>query len=172
MSGGGIVTLTGANTFTGGLTIKNGTVVANVSNVGTASGAAGPSGTAITLGDTGGSNPASLLANGGITVSNAINLGTTSGTLTIGNNAGQASTATFSGNIALGINNLTISSIGSMNANNAVASTVVRGVIGGTGNLTMSGTATTVIATNNNYSGTTAITAGTLQIAGTDGHFV
>jgi len=45
------------------------------------------------------------------------------------------------------------------------------GSISGTCNLTMSGSATSVIATNNNYSGTTTITAGTLQIgnSGTSG---
>jgi len=139
---GGVTTLSGANTFTGGLDIQQGTVVVNVSNATTISGAAGPSTTAITLGDAAGGS-ASLLANS-FTVSNAINLGSSSiGTLTIGNNGG-ATAAVFSGPVALNGNNLTISSLGT-------GSTTLSGGITGTGTLTISNAttrATTVISTN------------------------
>jgi outer membrane autotransporter protein len=124
-NGSGMLTLGGANTFTGGLDIQNGTVLANNS------GAAGPSGSAITLGDTGGSNNATLLAGNGVTVANAINLGTTAGALTIGN-YGSNAVVTFSGAIGLNGNNLTIYSF-----SNGGASTTISGGITGTGNLTL-----------------------------------
>ncbi len=120
--------LSGANTFTGGLNIQRGTVVANVSNATTVSGAAGPSTSAITLGSSSGGS-ASLLANS-FTVSNAINLGTSSvGTLTIGNNGG-ATAAVFSGALGLNGNNLTVAPTGT-------GSVSLSGGTSGSGNLAL-----------------------------------
>ena len=156
-TGSGVLQLSGVNTFAGGLTIKNGTVVANISNATTVSGAAGPSTVAITLGATGGSDPASLLVNS-FTVTNAINLGTSTGTLTIGNNGGTTA-AVFQGNIALS-NNLTINSTGTTGT-----TTLNTGIVSGAGNLTKTGPTTLTLSAANTYTGVTTIDSGTLNSA-------
>ena len=139
--GSGALTLSGANsTFSGGLTIKAGTVIAGVANVGTVSGAAGPSTVAITLGDTGGSTSATLLTNFSVgSVTNAINLGTSTGTLTLGN-ASPGNTGTFAGAVTLGGSStaLTVSTFAGV-----VGSIAVSGGIGGTGNLIFNNAGTT-----------------------------
>ncbi len=104
--GTGTQTFGGANTFTGGLFIKNGTVTA--STVNTALGGATGTGT-VTLGDTTGSNPATLLVGTtGLNYANPIVLATNPsvGTLTLGN-AGTAISTTFSGGVT-GNNSFTI----------------------------------------------------------------
>jgi autotransporter-associated beta strand protein len=102
-TGAGTLNLSGINTFNGGLTIKAGTVIGTV----TASVfGAGP----ITLGDTSGSNSATLQVNTtALTYANAIALAAGgTGTLTIGTPVNAAAiAATFSGGVT-GTNNLTI----------------------------------------------------------------
>jgi autotransporter-associated beta strand protein len=137
MVGSGTLTLSGDNVFTGGLSVNNGTVVLVSSNAGTVSGAAGPSTSAITLGATGGANSAALASSA--TVSNGINLGTTTGSLTIGNNG--VSSATYSGTINLNGHALTLSD------NGAGTTTTYSGGFTGTGTLTISNGATNALTT-------------------------
>ena len=164
------LTLSSANAFGGGLSVLNGTAI--ISN------ASGAGAQPITLGATGGVNAASLLAT--VTLSNAINLGTTTGTLTIGTNG--STSATFTGGVT-GSNNVTLKDNGttaltflSGGLNNAGAitnigtnsgTTTISSVIGpnvtgliedgySSGGLTLSGTAV------NTYTGPTAVNAGTL----------
>jgi autotransporter-associated beta strand protein len=99
---GSALTLSASNSFTGGLAIQSGTVIASTSAY--ALGAGG-----VTLGNTTGSNPATLLiGTTGLTYANAITLATNSNapTLTIGN-FGAAISTTFTGGVT-GANNLTI----------------------------------------------------------------
>ena len=179
--GTGSQTFGGANTFTGGLTIKNGTIVA--STVNTALGGATGTGT-VTLGDTTGSNAATLLVGTtGLNYANPIVLATNAsvGTLTLGN-TGTAISTTFSGGVT-GTNNLTINE-------NATSGTITfaTGAINNTGTITNIGvgTGTTTISANigsnvtnviqnsasaglilsgssNSYTGTTTISAGILR---------
>jgi autotransporter-associated beta strand protein len=76
----------------------------------------------------------------------------TNGTLQIGNGGTSGSLGT--GNV-IDSGNLTFDVSGT---------TTVAGSISGTGNLTQAGTGTTVLAANNSYSGSTTISAGTLQV--------
>ena len=129
----GTVTLSGGNGFSGGLTIQSGTVVASASAFALGAGT-------VTLGDTTGSNAASLLAGGTtspLTYSNPIVLANgTTGALTIGN-TGTDISATFTGGVT-GTNNLTLNS-------NAGLGTITfkTGSINIAGKITNAGTAST-----------------------------
>ena len=97
-SGPGILTLSSANTYSGGTTIKAGTVA-----LGNTVAAAG-SGT-ITLGDTSGSNDATLSSGYNITYANPVSLGATTGIHTI--RSSGTNSPSFNGDIALNGRDLT-----------------------------------------------------------------
>ena len=84
---------------------------------------------------------------------------TYSGTTTISNGTVQVGNGGTTGSLGTGniINNGNLTY-------NLSGTTTVAGSISGTGNLTQAGTGTTILAANNNYSGSTNITAGTLQV--------
>ncbi|MDD2777142.1 MAG: autotransporter-associated beta strand repeat-containing protein [Gallionella sp.] len=125
--GVGTLTLTGANTFAGGLAINAGTVLGKTSASVFGSGA-------ITLGDSVGSNAATLLVGSNLPIANAIVLGSTTGLLTIGN-SGTAISPLFSGGIT-GANNLTI------NNSATTGSLLLSGLINNAGTITNTGTGT------------------------------
>lgn len=137
-NGTGTLTLsTAANTFTGGLTIKSGTVNGTVA----ASFGAG----AIVLGDTTGSNNATIASTLSGTHTNNITITAgTSGTLSI---LGGTNSTTFNGTVALN-NNLTLDNITSaktLTFSGAItqgsnATTITKG--SGAGNVTISGATT------------------------------
>lgn len=133
--GSGTQTLSGVNTFNGGLTIKNGTMIAATVNTalgGSSAGVANGLGT-VTLGDTSGTNNASLLVSStGLNFANPIVLGS-NGNLSVGN-TGTAISTTFSGGVT-GNNDLTISS-------NATTGTIslATGAINHAGKVTNTGT--------------------------------
>ncbi len=132
------LSISGVNTYSTGTIIKAGTVTATVSASALGSGS-------VTLGDTAGSNNASLLiGTTGLNYANAIILATgTTGTLTLGN-TGAAISTTFSGGVT-GANNLTINS-------NATTGTITlsSAAVNNAGTVTNIGTGT----------GTTTISAG------------
>jgi autotransporter-associated beta strand protein len=178
---------TGTNTFSGGLTIRNGSIIALNSTV--LGGAGGNSG-AITLGDTSGTNPASLLiGSNNTTLLNAITLATnaTVGNLTLGISTGVVSSA-FSGGVT-GSNNLVLANGGSgtltfqTNAINNVGTVTNSGGGGGSASIAIgfgsnvtdiiqdSATSTLSIASGvaSTNTGSTYIKAGTLRLNGAGG---
>ncbi|MET3650680.1 autotransporter-associated beta strand repeat-containing protein [Dyella japonica] len=167
-AGTGTVVLAGNNTYSGGTTINAGTTlqVGNGSTTGNlGSGAVTDNGDLIvnTTGTTtitpviSGSGNLSQVGTGTtvLTANNTYAGSTTisAGTLQIGNGGatgslGTAATVTNNANLTFNLN----------------AVTTVNATIAGTGNLTQAGSGTTILAANNTYSGTTNITAGTLQV--------
>ena len=186
-SGTGNWTLSNVNTFTGGLTIKSGTLT-----VASSSSALGGSGTgAVTLGDTSGTNSASLIVSAASlgTIANPITLATnaTSGPLTIGTGGNPPVSITFSGGVT-GTNNFTIYenggtgtitfSGGSINNTGTVTNsgigtgtTLISSVIGTnvSGVTQNSATAALNLTANNTYSGSTTVTSGTLFVNNSSG---
>ena len=135
--GTGTVTLSGANTYTGATTVSQGTLKAGVASVANTSGAFGNN-SAVTLANTAG---ATLDITG---------FNTQIGSLTGGGATG--------GNVTLGAATL---SVGGDNTSPGAFA----GVISGTGGLTKIGTGTLTFSGANSYTGTTTITAGTLDLA-------
>ena len=158
---GGTLTLRAANSFTGAVTLNSGTTVANIL---AASGTASSLGTggvtpAITLGSAG---SAATLSYTGATVATPnrqiVIGGAGGGTLQVVN---ATTTLTHSGGVtggAAGSNSFTVSGAG-----NLTESGVISDGAGSTA-LTMNGTGTLALSGANTYTGTTTISAGTLQV--------
>ncbi|NBV87616.1 MAG: hypothetical protein EBS01_15415, partial [Verrucomicrobia bacterium] len=177
----GTLLLANPNVFGGSLYIKQGAVFTNNSQgLGSGSGGAGTG--QVNLGDNTGSNWASLYGNNLITLANPIVLGTTSGSLTVGN-SGSNTNLVYSGGIT-GTNNLTTS-----NSAGTGSLTFQTGAISITGTVTSAGTGTgittisapiigavtivqnsatsqLVLSGANAYTGATIVNAGTLVIDG------
>ncbi|MFA5144231.1 MAG: autotransporter-associated beta strand repeat-containing protein [Candidatus Omnitrophota bacterium] len=178
--GSGTLILSGNNTFNGGVAIKKGTV-----QLETSANAAG-TGT-ITLGNTTGTDSATLLvATTGLTIANPIALATnaTAGTLTIGN-TGTAISTIFSGGVT-GTNSFTINTnatTGTIEFSTATVNntgtithigagsgdTTISSVIGSnvTGIIQNSSTSKLVLSGNNSSVGYVTISSGTLELSGT-----
>jgi fibronectin-binding autotransporter adhesin len=172
-SGTGTTILTGTNSYAGATTITAGVLnLQNATALGTsAAGTSVTSGAALELqGDIAVGAEALALNGTGVSSGGALrNLsGTNSyaGALTLGSASrinSDAGALTLSGNISGAAQNLTIGGAGN---------TTVSGAIGTTaGTLTKDGAGTVVLTGANTYSGTTTISAGTLQVgnAGTSG---
>ena len=172
-TGYGIMSLTGINDYSGTTTISAGTLQV------------GNGGTSGTLGSGNVINNAALAFNrsDSHTVSNTIS-GTGSlekqgvGTSTLaGNNSYSGTTTISAGTLQVG-NGGTSGTLGSGNVINNAAlafnrsdSHTVSNAISGTGSLEKQGAGTSTLTGNNSYSGTTTISAGTLQVGngGTSG---
>ena len=166
LTGPGTMVLAGNNNYTGTTTISNGTLqVGNGDTTGSLGTGAvvdnanlvfNLSGTTTAPGVISGTGNLSQVGTGTtILAANNTYSGTTTisgGTLQVGNGGAAGSLGTGS---VVDNANLTF---------NTTGTTTVNGSIGGTGNLTQAGTGTTVLAANNNYSGSTTISAGTLQV--------
>jgi autotransporter-associated beta strand protein len=173
--GTGTQTLSGANTFTGGLTIKNGTIIAGTVNTALGASSAGVANglSSVTLGDTSGTNSASLLVSTtALNFANPIVLATnaTSGPLSLGN-TGTAISTTFSGGVT-GSNDLTIIS-------NATTGTVslTTAAINNVGNVTNTGagSGTTTISSSIGANVTEVIensATSTLSLSGNNSSFL
>jgi autotransporter-associated beta strand protein len=140
-TGGGSLTLSGANTYSGGTTLTAGTVaVGNNSALGT--GGLTMGGGTLQAGGTG----ARTLANAATLTADSTITGVTTNDLTLNNT------------INLNANLLTVNGAGNVTLSNAIS---------GIGGITKAGTSTLTLSGANTYSGTTTLTAGTV-IAGTD----
>jgi len=173
--GTGTLTLNNAaNSYDQGTTIKAGKVILGAGDTSTTVGVLGGSSRSVLLGDTTGSNNASLL-NAGFTVGNTITVQTGStGTITLGGSAANAST--FSGNILLGSvggvaakdatfvaaagGTVTFSGIIAENVGTITSANVIIGDATNTGTVVFSNAA-------NIYGGTTTINGGKLNVTGT-----
>lgn len=150
VSGGGLLTLSGANTYTGGTSISNGTLV-----VGSA--AAFPAATSLVLGGAGTSGTLDLNGNTASVAGLAIDSNATAASQIIGNGSSSS-------NATLAYSGAGTSSFAGTIQNNVGAgsgTTTALGVTGG-GSLTLSGT--------NTYTGGTSVSNGTL-IVGSAGAF-
>ncbi len=164
--GAGTLTLTGANSYSGVTTISVGTLQV------------GSGGTAGTLGSGSVSDNAALIFNrsDSITVGNAISGSGTltkqgAGTLTLtGSNSYSGITTISAGTIQVGAGS-TAGTLGSGSVTDNAAlifnrsdDLTVSNAISGSGTLTKQGASTLTLTGNNSYSGTTTISAGTLQV--------
>src|SRR5208282_2116016 len=169
--GSGTLTLTGNNTYTGSTTISAGTL--QVGNGGTSGSISGPVTDNSTL---------AFDRSDAVTFSGAISgtgslvqLGSNTLTLT-GNSTYTGGTTVSAGTLQIG-NGATSGSItGNVTDNGTLAfdrsdAVTFGGVISGTGSLVQLGSDTLTLTGNNNYSGGTTISAGTLQLGngGTSG---
>ena len=164
-SGNGVLKLSGTNTYTGTTTLSAGTLaIASNSALG---------GGTLSL------NGGTLTASGGArSIANSLTL-TANSTIAGSDNLTLASTLINSGgNRTLTINNSGATTLGNINLSNnntgrtltiaGTGNSTISGIItnGGTGagNLTKSGSGTLTLTGANTYTGTTTISAGTLQI--------
>ena len=181
-TGSGTLTLAGNNTFTGtgvsGQTygqvfVTNGTVrAATNSALGTQVG-----GVSVDLGDsnpgqtgvTHYSNDVSLLANSGVTIANQIYVDTNTGgsTRTIGSD-GTTGPVTFSGNMLLTGNATLTAAVG---GNVTFSGSLGTGNFT-TGGITKQGTGRVTLSGSNGFTGTTTVSAGTLELAKSGGQAI
>ncbi len=179
VAGGGMVTISGANTFSGGTNVSNGTLVLASSTSGSGPIASGPIGTGNLSVGAGGevdlqggvtiANPLSSLAGSGsgnnAALYSASGSNAYSGAITLGGpaaiGAASNSTLTLSGGIANGGHLLTFNGAGNLN--------VTTGAISGGGGLTMTGGANSTLTLSGaeTYLGDTTVTSGTLTIGST-----
>lgn len=168
----GTLVLSGANTYTGATTISAGTLVAaNATALGTTAG-----GTTVASG-------ATLQVQGGITTAEALNLtgtgtasngalenvsgaNTVSGAITLGGAARINSTGAMAGDrltLTGGIDGAAAATALTLggDGNGSVTTTAIGGSVGA---LTKDGAGTWLLSTANTYTGTTTISAGTLQL--------
>ena len=155
-AGLGTLLLSGANAFSGSVSVNNGALLIAGSSIGPIT--SGPLGTgAVDLGDTSGTNSASLLFHSasGFSVANAITVRSgTSGTLTLGG-VNTSGVNTFSGAIALSHHLVVTAATG--------GEVDFNGVISGNGfGLTKTGAGTVKLGAPNTFTGLTTVSAGTL----------
>ena len=165
VAGGGSLTLTGSNTYTGTTTIGSPSLGSGVNVVGSlklaASGASILSGNALTTSTAGtfdlngNSQTLGLLNNAGIVT----NSGTGTPTLTIGGASTGAGTFTGPMNIVW---------------NQGPTSSTYSGNIASTGNLTLNaaGAGSITLSGSNSYSGSTTVSAGSINVNGASGALV
>lgn len=163
--GSGTTILTGACTHSGGTTIDSG--VLQIGNGGTTGSIAGDvvNNSILTFNRSDALTFAGVISGSGMVVKNG------AGTLILtGTNSYSGNTNINAGILQIGSGG-TAGSIASTTINNNAAlafnrsdSITYSGAIGGTGNLTQSGTGTLILTGTNSYTGGTTISAGTLQI--------
>jgi autotransporter-associated beta strand protein len=135
-TGAGTLTLGGANTYTGTTTVSGGTLELTGSLASTD----------IRIG----AGSTLLSANGGLAGTSTV---AANGTLSLGANE-AIGTLTGSGAVNLGANTL------------GVGAGTFSGVVGGTGDLQKTGAGTLTLSGANTYTGTTTVSAGTLELTG------
>ena len=200
-TGAGVLTLApaaaGGNTYSGGTTITQGTVAIAADNaLGAASGGLTFNGGTLQLNQAlnlAGTRAMSITASGGTidtqAFSTAISQGITgagaltkagTGTLvTKGTNTYAGGTTIANGTLQLGSGGASGSLVGNVANNGSLVfnrsdAVVFPGTISGSGSVTQAGAGTTVLTSNNTYTGGTTLSAGTLQLGngGTSGSIV
>ena len=165
-SGTGTTSLTGANTYSGVTTISAGTLqVGAGSTTGTlGTGAVVNDATltfnrsdALTVGNAISGSGAIRQSGGGVTTLTGAN--TYAGTTTISAGTLQVGAGGTTGALGAGA----VANTGTLTINRSDALTVAN-VVSGTGRLVQAGSGTTTLTANNTYTGTTTISAGTLEI--------
>ncbi|HLF38970.1 MAG TPA: autotransporter-associated beta strand repeat-containing protein, partial [Burkholderiales bacterium] len=159
-AGPGTLNLSGANLYTGLTTINAGTLSYGVNNA-LATGA-------VTVNDGGTYDLAGFSDSIGALTANSGSTGATvttgAGTLTLTGNitsTGGAANASISGNLAFGATR-------TVTTTNAADGLDISAAISGAGGLTKAGAGTVTLSGANTYTGTTAVNAGTLRLAGGD----
>jgi len=157
---GGTETLTGANTYTGGTTINSGTLqIGNGGTQGTLVGAVNNNGTlAFALSDD--TTFSGAIAGSGTVVQNG------NGNLTLsGINTYSGGTVINAGTLTGDTNSLQGNMVdhGSL-VFDQVSDGIYAGVLSGAGSFTKSGAGTLILNGQNSFSGSTSITAGTLEV--------
>ncbi|MCX6723961.1 MAG: autotransporter-associated beta strand repeat-containing protein [Candidatus Staskawiczbacteria bacterium] len=156
-AGAGTLILYGASTYTGTTTVLAGTLIAGTNTLSGLAGAFGNATSDILLGNTTGSDSASLVILGAYTVGRNITVQSgSSGTAYI---YSRNDSAIFSGNI-------TLNKDVSLRSNNASYTTTFSGIISGgyNVNIVSNNPGTVTLSNANTYTGTTTISAGTLQV--------
>jgi fibronectin-binding autotransporter adhesin len=162
----GTLTSTNLNINNGATHNLSGTASINSTNI------AIGTGSSLNVNQAGNTSIASIITGAGVITK----AGT--GTLTLtGNNTYSGATTVSAGTLQIG-NGGTSGSLGTGNVTNNSALIFNRsddssyaGVISGTGSLTKQGAGKLTLTNNNTYSGTTTISAGTLEVGGTNGTF-
>jgi outer membrane autotransporter protein len=167
--GANIVTLTGANIFTGTTTISSGTLQV------------GNGGLTGSLGSGNVNNTASLVFNrsnaltygGVISGTGSLTQTGTGTTILTGANTYTGGTTISAGTLQIGNGGTTGSVTGNIVDNSALvfnrsSALTYGGVISGTGSIIQAGTGTTILTGANTYTGSTTISAGTLQAGATN----
>ena len=190
-TGAGVVTLAptapGGNTYSGGTRINQGVVAVGVDNaLGASNGGItfnggtlqlnnsfnlaatraivvnAPGGTVDTQGYT-------STVSQGITGAGALNKAGSGALILTGNNAYTGGTTIAAGTLQLGNGGASGSIVGNVTNNGALAfnrsdTSTFSGVVSGSGSVAQIGTGTTILTANNNYTGGTTISAGTLAV--------
>jgi len=163
-TGAGTTILTASNTYSGMTTITTGALqLGNGGTTGSIVGAVNNNGTlAFNRSD-------AITFPGVISGSGSVNQIGTGATILTANNTYTGLTTVAAGRLQLGNGGTTGSIVGAVNNNGTLAfnrSDVVTygGVVSGTGSLAQAGSGTLILSADHNYTGGTAISAGTLQI--------
>jgi len=155
--GSGAQTLSGLSIYTGSTTVKAGTLIAGSAVAAGVAGPFGASNSALLVGDTLGSAPASLLIGGAFAIGRTVTVQSGStGTATLG--VSGAAAATWTGAVTLR-RNVALSAPSGGTATFAAA-------IGGAFAVTKDGAGTVVLSAANTWSAGTTIAAGTLRLSG------
>jgi autotransporter-associated beta strand protein/T5SS/PEP-CTERM-associated repeat protein len=162
--GAGTLTLLGNNSYTGGTTISDGTL--QIGAGGTTGSIAGDvvNNSALVLSRSDASTYSGVISGAGAVTKQG------AGTLTLlGNNSYTGGTTISDGTLQIGVGGTTGSIAGDVVNNSALVlsrsdASTYSGVISGAGSLTKQGSGTLTLSGSNSYTGSTTISAGTLQI--------
>ena len=170
--------LSGTSSYTKTTVVQEGNLIAGSNSPNGGSGAFGNASSEITLGVAGGSNDAGILIGGAFNVGRSIRLLTSNNSdagtrvLTLGGNT--AANSEFSGDIILGTTNqagrgmtLTAATGGQVTFSGIIQNPA--GMDATSYTVTKSGAGTVVLSNSNTYTGSTAVTAGTLRVNNSSG---
>lgn len=160
MSGGGVLTLSGANTFAGNVQIQQGTISVPTLSAAGSAGPLGAASTAIELGSGVNSGTLAYTGSGATTNRTIVLAGTTGGGTLAANGTGAV---VFTGNVTAAVGgNKTLTLAGTNTGNNTVSGVISDPGSGFTTAVAKTGTGTWQITGTNTYSGGTTVSGGIL----------